>query len=60
MRKITPEIIQFEVSIQTNGTTLSIAQSENSKEYQKLKSTLLEAGLKESDIKTSSFYKSII
>ena len=51
-----PDLLTIGLSVETTGSNTSDAQAKNAAEVAKLKSALLAAGVKESDIETSSYY----
>jgi uncharacterized protein YggE len=55
-KTLPPDLLTIGLSVETIGSNTSDAQAKNAVEIAKLKSALLGAGVKESDIETSSYY----
>jgi uncharacterized protein YggE len=55
-KTLPPDLLTIGLSVETIGSNTSDAQAKNAVEIAKLKSALLAAGVKESDIETSSYY----
>ncbi|MFH0885356.1 MAG: SIMPL domain-containing protein [Candidatus Micrarchaeota archaeon] len=55
-KTLPPDLLTIGLSVETVGSNTSDSQAKNAVEIAKLKSALLAAGVKESDIETSSYY----
>lgn len=55
-KTVAPDLLTISLTIETSGANMSDAQAKNAAEVAKVKAALLAAGVKESEIETSSFY----
>jgi uncharacterized protein YggE len=55
-KTVQPDLMTIGIAVQTSGTDASDAQSKNAEETAKLTAALLAAGVKESEIQTTSYY----